>query len=644
MKSWLSFKGPVYKAPSAIKYQFAKKCPEVMRLADYTVQPRPSFWDTFPEKDLPLSVVSKINHGALEKTVELIKDKLLPCQWARAQKVIEFLKNGAPSYQKGPLPACVVKNASATFKHGEIITDTVASWLKKGFVAGPFTTPPVSNFRVNSLLAIVNHDKIRPVLNVSLPEGLSFNSNISANKLEQVHMSSPRLFGYSVVKQGYGSTMSKFDWQDAYKNMPARTEDYRLQGFAWLGKYFVELTQIFGAKSAVTNYDILGKTVSDMACVISESDTKKVHRQLDDNPFVSASKEECVKFSACYRELCSVLNIGLAPNCKNLEKAFENEKFGKVLGIWFNTENLTWSFPEDKREETLVMISSIITTVKVSLLELQKLVGKLNHVSLMCPFLKGYRKNLNLCLSEAQFVCGQNFVVPDAVKRDLMVWAGFLSDKERELPIPHEPCNFTIWHKQFYSDAAGFADSAVWDGKVGVACVGIDEDGRFMMAHQNFWDEQLIKFDTDNNGIRFGNKTSFLEFVGIVIPLLLIPEKLRNQHIVFEVDNISCCFGWENRFLKEDSYTSVLIRAAHLISYYLGSTIHVEHRLRNSSWGGKMVDRMSRERTTERNDIELLRSYKNHRLPKLFTTWLHNPIVDWELPENLLNIVESMNK
>ena len=121
--------------------------------------------------------------------------------------------------------------------------------------------------------------------------------------------------------------MSKFDWQDAYKNMPARTEDYRLQGFAWLGKYFVELTQIFGAKSAVTNYDILGKTVSDMACVISESDTKKVHRQLDDNPFVSASKEECVKFSACYRELCSVLNIGLAPNCKNLVKAFENEKF-----------------------------------------------------------------------------------------------------------------------------------------------------------------------------------------------------------------------------------------------------------------------------------------------------------------------------
>ena len=57
-----------------------------------------------------------------------------------------------------------------------------------------------------------------------------------------------------------------------------------------------------------------------------------------------------------------------------------------------------------------------------------------------------------------------------------------------------------------------------------------------------------------------------------------------------------------------------------------------------------MVDRMSRERTTERNDIELLRSYENHRLPELFTTWLQNPIVDWELPENLLNIVESMNK
>ena len=88
MKSWLSFKGPVYKAPSAIKYQFAKKCPEVMRLADYTVQPRPSFWDTFPEKNLPFSVVSKINHGALEKTVESIKDT-----------VNYFLANG-PEHKK----------------------------------------------------------------------------------------------------------------------------------------------------------------------------------------------------------------------------------------------------------------------------------------------------------------------------------------------------------------------------------------------------------------------------------------------------------------------------------------------------------------------------------------------------------------
>jgi len=51
--------------------------------------------------------------------------------------------------------------------------------------------------------------------------------------VEKVHMSSARLFGYALQEAGTGATISKFDMKDAYKNIPAKLEELRLQGFIW---------------------------------------------------------------------------------------------------------------------------------------------------------------------------------------------------------------------------------------------------------------------------------------------------------------------------------------------------------------------------------------------------------------------------
>ena len=58
--------------------------------------------------------------------------------------------------------------------------------------------------------------------------------------MEKVKMSSARKFRYSVAKAGRKARMSKFDLTDAYKYIPCKKEDLRLQGFFWLGKFFIE--------------------------------------------------------------------------------------------------------------------------------------------------------------------------------------------------------------------------------------------------------------------------------------------------------------------------------------------------------------------------------------------------------------------
>ena len=360
-------------------------------MTDISKPPADEFWKFFPSNCSISDEISELNIDVLKRKLEEVRHKLTNAQYRRGIKAVKFLEFGAPSYQKSNLPPCRVKNATSAVKNSSLVTDSVATWVKKGFVRGPFDYPPLPRFRSNCLMAVEQHDKVRLVLNVSLPENQSFNSNISDMKLEKVYMSSARSFGYSLKKCGKNARFSKFDMCDAYKNVKCPSRDYRLQGFEWLGKFFFENRQIFGARSSVTNYDIVGNTIQCIAICLCIILSELVHRQLDDVPVVSpANKSWCEEFSTCYQNLCKELNLKLAPNCPNLEKAFENETKGKVLGIWFDSTDLSWSLPAIKRSKALNAICHSLKN-KSDLLAMQKLVGRLNDISLMCPFLLGFK-------------------------------------------------------------------------------------------------------------------------------------------------------------------------------------------------------------------------------------------------------------
>ena len=43
--------------------------------------------------------------------------------------------------------------------------------------------------------------------------------------------------------------------KNAYKYVPVHLEDLHLQGFCWLGKFFVETSLIFGSASSVGSFN-----------------------------------------------------------------------------------------------------------------------------------------------------------------------------------------------------------------------------------------------------------------------------------------------------------------------------------------------------------------------------------------------------
>jgi hypothetical protein len=59
------------------------------------------------------------------------------------------------------------------------------------------------------MLAIEQLGKIRAIMNMSSPEGISFNDALDSDAIEHVHMATARHVGYSIVACGLDSLLWK---------------------------------------------------------------------------------------------------------------------------------------------------------------------------------------------------------------------------------------------------------------------------------------------------------------------------------------------------------------------------------------------------------------------------------------------------
>jgi len=269
IRRWLNRHSPVYTPPQPRPPTANMKCPELPILRSYKITPPASFWSKFPSRPLPTKPSTPVNVPVLQSLIKTHESSFPAAQRILAEKVLNELTHGVDALQTSRLPGAIVPNSGSVLEHGPTFTDVVAHWIKKGFVAGPFSAPPCADFRANSMIAVSQKEKIRIIMNLSAPEGESFNDAVDSHELQKVYMSTAKNFGYTVIDCGSKARMWKFDLSDAYKNLPAKTADLRQQGFQWLQAFFVETQQAFGARTAVAAFDRLGNLILLIALTIS---------------------------------------------------------------------------------------------------------------------------------------------------------------------------------------------------------------------------------------------------------------------------------------------------------------------------------------------------------------------------------------
>jgi hypothetical protein len=442
--------------------------------------------------------------------------------------------------------------------------------------------------------------------------------------------------------------MSKFDKKDAYKLIPAKKRDWNKQGFRWLGRYFLELQQIFGGIPSVCNFDRLGNTIMAITLAKCEIPRFLAFRTLDDVPVVAPNRTIwCEEFSATFKKTCRDANIRIAPDCPDNDKAFTNQTVGTVLGIRFNTNKMEWSLHKNKADELIRRLLWAVDADCLSLKQTQQLLGSMNDLAQMCPFIKPYKALLNGFLKS--FGSNEQILLKicDQTRKDLLVCANVADSARKGIPIPVQPMCPSLHAITCYSDAAG-SKFAITNGERrnlnregdrGVASIVLDKNSNPVSWSRLTWPIFFLNSARDEKGAHFGSKSTTLETIGMLMPFLYAPEKLAGKHVVFRIDNIAVFFGWENKVVKNDTSATIIIRAIHLISYFLGTYVHVQHVPRCSDKFSTIADHLSRKSTTGSSDTEVLKNTVERTIGGVLLSWLNNPISDWKLPERLLEEV-----
>ena len=614
---------------------------EIPILENYLDEPNLEFWSKFPSRPLPDKnhPNTPINADMLELEYLLIKENLsLPVRQSVLQ-TIKNLRHGADSlvdYDKiRPLNDSNASNMGLQ-KIGSQYTDQLVTMIKKGYVSGPFLESPFPNARINSLFVVEQTDKYRPILNLSAPEGNSFNEAVIDDQMTKVIMSSPALVAKKLYSIGKGAYLSKIDHQSAYKLVPTKFEDLFLQGFFWMNRFFFETSQIFGARSSVPNYDNLHHSFSSIVKFKTDTVNLYLERQLDDQIVMTKTLDENKLFVEEYLRLANVINLPLAPLDKP-DKAFLYQQTGVILGVFFDTRNMTWTLPVAKRNKYIKQISTVLKSTFVSKKQIQQVLGMINTVVQMCPPLRFLKTPIILDLKMSYE--SEPISLSSDTKEFLHQWMFILDQLQHSFPITDKNNCYPARSIIFVSDAAGCASYSS-EYEIGIGAVGYvmphSELQDFFYIAQCLWPKEFIYKLFDDDGKKFGNKTTLLEVIGLLLTLFHNYKLIHNKHIVCKVDNVAVVWAYINGKSRQDPYTSLIVAVLNHIAVSTPFKLYVEHLPRVSTLPALIADTLSRTDPKGQYLMDHIGKPVQTNWPPSLLSWLKNPIIDWSLRSKLL--------
>ena len=598
----------------------------------------------FPHHPIPPNITTHVNVSLWrQKTQDIARDGRA-AEAALMSLVLDQLTNGVNSEVQSPGDS--VTKAGNFFQDPAVdiprIADALCSEVRCGHMSGPLPLYSVNRGKINGLISVKKPDGgRRQIGNMSAPRYSSFNDGIQPSTLQswRVVQTTAKQFAAMIARAGNKSIISCSDMVAAYKCLPVCMSQRRLQCFHFLGKEFLDLRLIFGDRSACMHYDRFHFCV--LLCFVlprAPFPLCWMGRTVDDLTTVSPKNAAHLTFRLVkeYRKQLTALGIGVAPVDPSRRKAFDGNTSGEILGVWFNTEEMTWNLPQRKLVGLVTcLVEATIPSAKLSLHQVEVLHGKLNHFSTLAAplkmlvaetlaFLKDLLEKYNAS-GEAGSRSKEVYSVPASMKHDLKTVACIVAHTEKcPLPILEPVRDPPLTAVHVYTD---FSGHLLASPSLGVYSPSQEGEAPLVasLAFPRFYLNCV-----DQAGHKAYAKSTANEGLGLLVTLLLDPMRFVERAVVFTNDNVATVLCFQKGYSKGDQWATTLIRAARVVAAGIGCEMFAVWEPRRSSRPTRVADDLTHNLLHELTEEEV-KSYLARAtvsFPPPVMSWMTSPKTD----------------
>ncbi len=213
---------------------------------------------------------------------------------------------------------------------------------------------------------------------------------------------------------GEGTRLYKRDLAWAFHQIPVDPGDIPFLGVTWGNQVYFNTMLPMGLTLAT----YICQRITNAVSWIMAKRGYWVMNYIDDFTGAEKGDRAIVAFHLLYEVL---QDIGLQESCEKMEEPGEERE---VLGIVFNTCDMTISLPEAKVQQALLHIADVLPRESITLKQCQELVGQL-HFLTKC--IRGGRVFMNKILNQLRGIEGRNdIVVTGDFRQDLQWWHRFM--------------------------------------------------------------------------------------------------------------------------------------------------------------------------------------------------------------------------
>ncbi len=159
----------------------------------------------------------------------------------------------------------VSKNLQSAIKDPETVSQLLGKELNKGYLIGPFVSPPFSVFRTSPVgIATRKYSgKKRLIFDLSAPRSgpvMSINSLIPPVPFS-LHYATVDNAIKLIKLAGQGAWLSKADITDAFKIVPIHPSQWHLFGIKWDSKFYFAVRLTFGCRSSPCIFNMVSEAL-----------------------------------------------------------------------------------------------------------------------------------------------------------------------------------------------------------------------------------------------------------------------------------------------------------------------------------------------------------------------------------------------